>query len=383
MVWNCVVVAMKTVNLLLTISLCVLSLSMADVMASVRIKELARVGDAHESSVLGYGLVVGLSGTGDSSRNLSTIQSVSNMLREFGVNVPASAVNSRNVAAVMVTSNLSSVVRVGDRFDVNVAAIGDARSLAGGTLLFTPLLGADRQTYAVAQGALTTGGYSVQQAGSRTEKNHATAGMISEGAVAERAITPALKKADGTLELVLRTPDYTTAQRIASAINLRNPALLAGAADSGRVILRPTAQNDADLVEQIAELELLSVVPDIAARVVVNERTGTVVGGGDVTISKVSITQGDLHVQVVQRTHISQPSGVLIDTDSSIRTVAVPEARITVQEAGARTLSLPEGAAIDQLVSALRGIGATPRDVIAVLQAIQRAGALHAELIVQ
>ena len=351
--------------------------------ASVRIKELARVGDAHESSVLGYGLVVGLSGTGDTSRNLSTIQSVSNMLREFGVNVPATSVNSRNVAAVMVTANLSAIVRVGDRFDVNVAAIGDSRSLAGGTLLFTPLLGADRQTYAVAQGALTTGGYSIQQAGSRTEKNHATSGMISEGAVAEKAITPPLRKADGTLELVLRTPDYTTAERIAAAINKHNPALSAGAMDSGRVTLTPTAKTDADLVQQIADVELLNVEPDIAARVVVNERTGTVVGGGDVTISKVSITQGDLRIQVVQRTRISQPGGILVDTDSSIRTVAVPEARINVQEEGARTLSLAEGASIDQLVNALRGIGATPRDVIAVLQAVQRAGALHAELIIQ
>ena len=367
----------------LTIALTIFMLATTGTYGSVRIKELARVGDAHESSVLGYGLVVGLSGTGDSSRNLSTIQSVSNMLREFGVNVPATSVNSRNVAAVMVTANLSAIVRVGDRFDVNVAAIGDSRSLAGGTLLFTPLLGADRQTYAVAQGALTTGGYSIQQAGSRTEKNHATSGMISEGAVAERSISPPLKKADGTLELVLRTPDYTTAQRIAAAINQRNPGLQAGAADSGRVVLVPTAKTDADLVQQIADLELLNVEPDVAARVVVNERTGTVVGGGDVTISKVSITQGDLRVQVVQRTRISQPEGILVDTNSSIRTVAVPEAHINVQEAGARTLSLPEGASIDQLVNALRGVSATPRDVIAVLQAVQRAGALHAELIVQ
>jgi len=363
--------------------LCISFLMTLDAVASVRIKELARVGDARESNVLGYGLVVGLSGTGDSSRNLSTIQSVSNMLREFGVNVPATSVNSRNVAAVMVTASLSAIVRVGDRFDVNVAAIGDSRSLAGGTLLFTPLLGADRQTYAVAQGALTTGGYSIQQAGSRTEKNHATSGMISEGAVAEKAITPPLRKPDGTLELVLRTPDYTTAQRIALAINQRNAAWMAGAVDSGRVTLTPTAKTDADLVQQIAELELLNVEPDVAARVVVNERTGTVVGGGDVTVSKVSITQGDLRVQVIQRTRVSQPGGILVDTDSSIRTVAIPEARINVQEASARTLSLAEGASIDQLVTALRNVGATPRDVIAVLQAVQRAGALHAELIIQ
>jgi len=351
--------------------------------ATVRIKELTRIGDARESSVLGYGLVVGLAGTGDSSRNLATIQSVSNMLREFGVNVPPTSVNSRNVAAVMVTATLSAIVRVGDRFDVNVAAIGDARSLAGGTLLFTPLLGSDRETYAVAQGALTTGGYSIEQAGSRTEKNHATAGMISDGAVAQRAITPVLRHDDGTLELVLRTPDYTTAQRIAMAVNKHDPALQAGAIDSGRVLLRPTASSDAALVKQIAELELLDVEPDVTARVVVNERTGTIVGGGDVTISKVSITQGDLRVQVVQRNRISQPDGVYIGSSAGAQTVVVPEARIDVQESAARTLSLGEGASIAQLAGALRNVGASPRDVIAVLQAVQRAGALHAELIIQ
>lgn len=351
--------------------------------ASVRIKELARFGDARESSVLGYGLVVGLSGSGDSARNLSTVQSVANMLREFGVNVPATSVSSRNVAAVMVTANLSAVVRVGDRFDVNVAAIGDARSLAGGTLLFTPLLGADRQTYAVAQGALTTGGYLVEQAGSRREKNHATSGIVPEGAVAERTLTPTLLRADGNLELVLRSPDFTTAQRIASAINTHNPALAAGAVDSGRIVLRPTATTEPALVQQIAELERLNVEPDVTARVVVNERTGTIVGGGDVTVSKVSITQGDLRVQVVQRYRISQPEGVFVETDDSIRTVAVPEARINVQEQTAQTVSLAEGATIAQLAGALRGVGATPRDVIAVLQAVQRAGALHAELIIQ
>ncbi|MES1190171.1 MAG: flagellar basal body P-ring protein FlgI [Steroidobacter sp.] len=371
---------MKSIKILIVLFGALLSL---DASSSVRIKELARIGDAHENSVLGYGLVVGLSGTGDTSRNLATIQSVSNMLREFGVNVPATGVNSRNVAAVMVTANLSAIVRIGDRFDVNVAAIGDARSLAGGTLLYTPLLGADRKTYAFAQGALTTGGYSIQQAGSRTEKNHATAGMISEGAVAEKAITPPLTNKDGTLDLVLRTPDYTTAERIANTINLHYPALAAGAVDSGTVVLHPNVTTDVQLVQQISELELLDVQPDIAARVVVNERTGTVVGGGDVTISKVSITQGDLRVEVIQRTRISQPDGLLVDPGSSIRTLAVPEATINVQEPGARTLSLPDGASIDQLVSALRGVGATPRDVIAVLQAIQRAGALHAELIIQ
>jgi flagellar P-ring protein precursor FlgI len=351
--------------------------------AAVRIKDLARFDGMREQPIIGYGLVVGLSGTGDSQRSVATLQSVSNMLREFGLTVPPYAVSSRNVAAVIVTADLPGAVRSGDRFDVNVAALGDARSLAGGTLLMTPLMANNKVTYAMAQGPLAVGGYKFEQRGTSAQKNFPTAGTIPEGAIAQRTIEPELAKRGDSLELLLDEPDYTTATRMAAAINAELPGGGATAIDSGRVRVALVQREPAAAVALMSRIESLTVDPDIAARVVVNERTGTVVSGGDVYLSAITVTHGDLKVSIKERFAISQPEGVFLDDSNGVRTIAVPEATVRVSEDDARAVSLATGATIADLVEALRAIKADSRDVIAILQGIKRAGALHAELVIQ
>jgi flagellar P-ring protein FlgI len=351
--------------------------------AAVRIKDLARFDGVHEQPIIGYGLVVGLSGTGDSQRSVATLQSVSNMLREFGLSVPPYAVSSRNVAAVIVTADLPGAVREGDRFDVNVAALGDARSLAGGTLLMTPLMANNKVAYAMAQGPLAVGGYKFEQRGTSAQKNFPTAGTIPEGAIAQRTLEPELAKSAGSLELLLEEPDYTTATRMAAAINAELPNGAASAIDSGRVRVALAGSDPANMVALMARIESVEVEPDLAARVVVNERTGTVVSGGDVYLSAVTVTHGDLRVSIKERFAISQPEGVFLDDSQGVRTVVVPEATVRVDEDEAKAVSLENGATIADLVAALRAIKVSSRDVIAILQGIKRAGALHAELVIQ
>jgi flagellar P-ring protein precursor FlgI len=365
--------------------LCVTLLFAASAQAAVRIKDLARFDGVRDNVALGYGLVVGLSGTGDSRRSLATVQSVSNMLQEFGLQVPPESINSRNVAAVLVTVNLPGFLSVGDHLDVNVSSIGDASSLAGGTLLMTPLRGADREVYAVAQGALSIGGFRFEQNGTLRQKNHPTSGNIPEGAIAERAVTPQLLSADGTVDLILNDPDFTTATRVAAAINTQVRGTTATPIGAGRVRLATGAAGNATLVPVIASIERLAIEPDIRARVVVNERTGTVVSGGEVWLSAVTVSQGDIRVSIDTRYLVSQPGedGVVIRPGIGIRTAVVPESTVSVRESDLKSVNLPQGATIADLVTALKAIKASSRDVIAVLQGIKRAGALHAELVIQ
>jgi flagellar P-ring protein precursor FlgI len=360
-----------------------LAMSLSAAHADVRIKDLARFEGAREDAILGYGLVVGLPGTGDSQRNLATLQSVSNMLREFGLQVPPLAVSSRNVAAVLVTASLPGVLRVGDHMDVNVSSIGDARSLAGGTLLITPLIGSDRRTYATAQGPLAVGGYRFEQNGNVEQKNYPTSGTVVDGAVAERALAPQLASKDGSIDLLLNDPDYTTATRVAARIASALPQTGAAAVESGRIRLAIADPSGRAVVSLIAAVENLSVEPDVKARVVVNERTGTIVSGGNVWLSAVTVTQGDIKVSITQDYLVSQPNGGFIRPSSEIRTAIVPQTRVRVQEHQSEAVNLRQGATIADLVNALRAIKASSREVIAVLQGIKRAGALHAELIVQ
>lgn len=351
--------------------------------AAVRIKDLGRFDGVRENVVIGYGLVVGLSGTGDSRRSLTTVQSVSNMLQEFGLQIPPAAVNSRNVAAVLVTATIPGFLSVGDRLDVNVASVGDASSLAGGTLLMTPLRGPDRDLYAVAQGALSIGGFRFEQNGTLRQKNHPTSANIPEGAIAERSVTPELLSREGSLDLILNDPDFTTAARVAAAINSEVSGAVATPVAASRVRVVSAATEPSSLIGLIAALEKLSIEPDGKARVVVNERTGTIVSGGGVWLSDVTITQGDIKVSIDQRYRISQPDGYYGRTGDGIRSVVVPESEISVTEADLVAVNLPQGATIADLVSALQKIKASSRDVIAILQGIKRAGALHAELIIQ
>jgi flagellar P-ring protein precursor FlgI len=352
--------------------------------SAVRIKDLARFDGVRDNVAVGYGLVVGLAGTGDSQRSAATLQSVSNMLREFGLNVPPTNVASRNVAAVLVTTNLPGFLRTGDRLDVNVSSVGDASSLAGGTLLVTPLLGVNRQTYATAQGALSVGGYKFEQDGTSRQKNHPTAGMIPEGAIAERTFAPVLLGEGGSLDLILNDPDFITATRVATAINAVVSGVAASAIDAGRIRLHPASTGDADIVALIARVEGLGVDPDEKARVVVNERTGTIVSGGNVSLSAVTITQGDIRVAITRRYMVSQPDGTAyFGVNQSGRTVVRPESTVDVDEQELQAVKLEQGATIAELVTALRAIRVSTRDVIAILQGIKRAGALHAELIIQ
>lgn len=361
----------------------VLLASTVHAQGAVRLKDLGRFAGVRDNSVIGYGLVVGLSGTGDSRRSLTTLQSVSNMLQEFGLQVPPSGINSRNVAAVLVTAKVPGFMNIGDRIDVNVSSIGDASSLAGGTLLMTPLRGPDREVYAMAQGALSIGGYRYEQNGTVRQKNHPTSGNIPEGALAERSIAPQLLMADGGIELILNDPDFTTANRVATLINKSVPGAQATPVSAGRIRLATPSREPAGIVAMVSAVENLAVEPDIKARVVVNERTGTIVSGGNVWLSAITVTHGDIRVAIDQRFLVSQPEGYLVRPGSDVRTAVVPETTMDVTESQLKAVNLPQGATIEDLVTALKGIKASSRDVIAILQGVKRAGALHAELIIQ
>jgi flagellar P-ring protein precursor FlgI len=353
----------------------------------VRIKELGRIDGIRENMISGYGIVTGLAGTGDSSRSQATLQSVANALREFGLNVTPQQLSSRNVAAVLVTATLPAFARSGDRVDVIVASMGDARSLTGGALLMTPLYGPDRRIYALAQGAVSIGGYKFELNQNMVQKNHPTTGIVPEGAMIEAAISSRVLAEDGTLRLALFDPDYTTASRIAAAVS-QKLSVPAAAVDAGRVAISVPEADQARLVDFVARLESLTVQPDLRARVVINERTGTVVSGGGVRLSRVSVAHGDLKVNITTDFLVSQPE-IFGGIDSNVRvgrgvrTAIVPQTRIEANESGMNSVTMPDGATVSDLVAALKQVRSTTRETIAILQSIKRAGALHAELVIQ
>jgi flagellar P-ring protein FlgI len=353
----------------------------------VRIKELGRIDGVRENMISGYGIVTGLAGTGDTSRSQATLQSVANALREFGLNVTPQQLSSRNVAAVLVTATLPAFARSGDRVDVIVSSMGDARSLTGGALLMTPLYGPDRRIYALAQGAVSIGGYKFELNQNMVQKNHPTTGIVPEGAMIEAALSSRVLADDGTLRLALFDPDYTTASRIAAAVS-QKLSVEAAAVDAGRVAIRVPEADQARLVDFVARLESLTVQPDLRARVVINERTGTVVSGGGVRLSKVSVAHGDLKVNITTDFLVSQPDtiagfGAVVRQSPNVRTAIVPQTRIEASESGMNSVTMPDGATVSDLVAALKQVRSTTREMIAILQSIKRAGALHAELVIQ
>ncbi len=353
---------------------------MADT-GSVRLKEIARVQGVRDNALTGYGLVVGLAGTGDSNKNRLTVQSVANTLSHFGISISPDDLNSRNVAAVMVTTTLPSFAESGQKLDVSVSSLGDARSLSGGMLLETPLNGPDGKLYALAQGPLSVGGYEVRAFGSSEQKNHPTVGRVPNGASVERESPLGLDSGGRTLDVVLYQPDFTTAERVAESLR-RNAGVDAVAEHAGKV--RVTFSTPpSDLIRTISMIENVQVVPDQMARVVVNERTGTVVSGGDVRLGAVTISQGDLRIVVQTDYQVSQPDGLLVNPSRNIGTAIVPEANIKVQEPEARMVNIPGGATVADLIGALRAIHLSTRDVITILQSIKDAGALRGELIIQ
>jgi len=340
-----------------------------------RVKDIARVEGARGNQLLGYGLVVGLDGTGDTRQTIFTTQTLANMLERLGATVDPAFIKVKNVAAVIVTADLPPFLKPGDRLDVTVSSLGDAKSLQGGILLQTPLRAADGETYAVAQGAVSIGGFSAAAAGAQVSKNHATVGRIPEGAYVERSV-PAPLVSDGTIAISLNSPDFATAARLAQAVNEALGEAIARAADAATVTVAVPDAYRGRTVDLIAAIGAVSVQPDAPARVVINERTGTVVIGAQVRVAPVAVSQGGLTIEITTD-HIVAPPAPF--TPEGTETTVVPEARITAEEQG-RSLARVGGATIQQLIRSLNAMQVTPRDMIALLQAMKQAGALQAEL---
>lgn len=348
----------------------------------VRIKDLVRVDGWRDNSLIGYGLVTGLAGTGDSTRSKATKQSIANMLSQFNLILPTDQVLSRNVAAAMVTATLPPFAKAGDKLDITVTSIGDARSLVGGTLMLAPLKGPDGRIYALAQGSISVGGYKYDLNGNVVQKNHPTVGTIPAGANVEVAVNTEVVQQEQIL-LLLAQPDYTTANRVASAINAKFGVGTAKARDASSVAVATSTARQDNLVSFLTTIENLSIQPDQRARVVVNERNGTVIAGGDVRISAISISHGDLKVSISTENLVSQPSFVATRDNTGIRTEVVPNTRIEVRESDSGGMVTNGGNTVAELVRALSKIKTSTRDIIAILQGIKTAGALHAELIIQ
>jgi flagellar P-ring protein precursor FlgI len=344
---------------------------------AARLKDIARIQGVRSNQLVGYGIVVGLDGTGDSQQAIFTVQSVANMLERFGLQVDPAKVKMRNVASVMVTADLPAFVTEGKRLDVTVSSLGDAKSLQGGTLLQTPLYGADGQVYAVAQGPLSVGGFTAGGGGTSVTKNHVTAARIPEGAIVERAVRMEFADAQG-LSILLNTPDFTTARRAADAINERLGTGAASAIDAATVRVNTALTSPDDAVSLIAQIGMLDVRQDDVARVIVNEKTGTVVISGNVTVGNVAVSHGNLAVEISTTFNVSQPQPF----SRTGTTVVVPETSVRATETRSAFQIIEEGSTLDELVRALNAMKVTPRDIIAILQAIKQAGALGAELVV-
>lgn len=365
---------MRVVAILLGLLLTLPALAAEDSVSKILIRDITTVEGVRENPVLGYGMVVGLRGTGDRQQTIFTNQTLSSLLQKMGVQAPAGTFRVNNVAAVFVTASLPPFARPGTRLDVTVSSVGDAKSLEGGLLLLTPLYGADGRVYGAAQGALTVGGYSVGGSGNSKQVNHPTVGRIPGGGSVERDSSLDLQHV-ARLSLLLSDPDFSTAEAVAQAINHEFPRAVAAAMDSRRVDIDTTAAGTSGLPALLARVENLAVEVHRRARVVVNERTGTVVMGKDVRLGAVAILHGTLSIEIATTYNVSQPAPL-----SQGQTTVVPERSVKAEEAPARRIELSEGASVEQLVNGLQKIGATARDVIAILQAIKAAGALEADL---
>jgi flagellar P-ring protein FlgI len=351
--------------------------------AGTRVKDIAAVAGSGKHKLVGYGLVTGLDGSGDSDRAAISARALANMLNQFGVAIEARDFQVRNVAAVIVTAEILPLAQVGSTLDVTVSSIGDAQSLQGGILLVTPLKGADGNIYALAQGAISIGGFNASGGLDKVQKNHPTVGRVPNGASATSAI-PSDGTAADTVTLTLHQPDYTTARNLAAAVNAMLGAGIAAPANAGTVVVRVSAAEQRDLVGFMSRLEALPVEVDAPARIVINERTGTVVIGARVRISPVAISHGSLTIEVKGELQVSQPAapGVHVGGNSPGQTVVVPNRELKAVEDGGKILDVPAQATLQDLVAALNALGVKPRDLIAILQALKEAGALQAELVV-
>jgi len=341
----------------------------------VRVKDVAHFEGVRDNQLIGYGLVVGLNRTGDRvQQNVFARQTLQNALERLGLSVSQEAMKPENMATVLITANLPPFVRQGSRIDVTVSSVGDARSLQGGVLIMTPLKGVDGQTYAVAQGPVSIGGYAAGNDANGVQVNHPTVGRVPSGALIEREVNVDLS-AQTDLRLVLREGDFTAASRLVKSINLEFGAPLAQALDSRTVRITIPPERRANMVELMAQIESVKFQTDMAAKVVVNERTGTIVIGKNVRISSVSVSQGGVAVRIGTDFEVSQPAGY-----NTGQTAIIPKQTVEVTEKAPSSVTLPEGSTVDEVVRGLRAVGATARDIINILQAIKAAGALQAEL---
>jgi flagellar P-ring protein precursor FlgI len=349
----------------------------AQVQASSRIKDIADFEGVRDNMLIGYGLVVGLKGTGDSLRNaVFTRQSLIGMLERLGINTRDGSLDAKNVAAVMVTGTLPPFARQGSRVDITVSALGDSDSLLGGTLLVTPMLGADGEVYAVAQGQVNVSGFEAKGNGATVTKGVPTSGRIANGAIIERELGFELANMK-SFKIALRNPDFTTATRMASAINAGVAGTKARALDPGTVLLDVPAKFQGDVVALLTQVEQLRVKPDQIARVVIDEQSGVIVMGENVRISTVAIAQGNLTIRITETPQVSQPNAFANTGD----TVTVDRTQIQIDEGKQEKLTvLNPGVTLQELVNGLNALGIGPRDMIVILQAIKAAGALQAEI---
>jgi len=343
----------------------------------VRIQDISTIEGVRENSLFGYGMVVGLNNSGDRQQTLFPAQTLVNILRKMGVQVPSSELTQmqvRNIAAVFITATLPPFSSPGTRIDVNVSSVGDAKSLEGGILLLSSLYGADGQTYATAQGAVVLGGYTAGLRMNSVQVNHPTSGRVPGGGLVERDTSVDLAKMN-KLSLLLREYDFATSQEVAQAINDRFGQNLAHAVDGRRIEIRVPDSSRESMSRLLAQIEDLTVSVQEPAKVVVNERTGTIVMGQYVSLSACSILHGNLAIEITTQYQVSQPQPL-----SQGQTVVVPQTTVRAKESTANRMELREGATVQELISGLQGIGATARDIVAILEAIKAAGALQAEL---
>ena len=342
-----------------------------------RLKDIADVEGVRPNQLFGYGIIIGLNGTGDGNSSRFTMRSLANLLEKLGVRVGADEIKVKNVASVIVTANLPPFVRPGTKIDITLSSLGDAKSLQGGTLLLTSLRGADGNVYAVAQGAITVGGFAVEGGGDTAQKNHPTVATIAEGAIVERSIPFDLFQSK-RVRIVLRNPDFTTMTRVVTEINRSFGTPLAVALDSASVEVPLMGAMARDPIGLVAQLENIDIMQDVGAKVVVNERTGTIIMGENVRVSTVALAHGNLSISIRSERQVSQPEPLSQGGETQV----VTNTDLTVGE-DKRSLNIITGQVnLGEVVSALNALGATPRDLISILTALKRAGALHAELVV-
>lgn len=344
-----------------------------------RVKDLAMIAGARDNQLAGYGLVVGLAGDGDKNP-VYTVQTIANLLQRYGLTVPATTLSAKNVAVVMVTADIPAFKKPGTRIDVTVASMGDAKSLQGGVLIQTPLLGADGKAYAVAQGPLSLGGISAGTdggGGASVTKNHPTVGQIVDGALVEHEI-PAEIVSDHHLELLLREPDFTSASRMAAAINEKFPASSL-ALDSTTVRVQLPQNMETDPVDFISQIEAVEVNADVPARIIINERTGTIVATARIRIASCAVSQGNVTISIASTQDVSQPNAF----SQTGQTKVTQRTDTNVKEEKAALIALPELPTVEKVASALNALGVTPRDMMSMFQAMKQAGALQAELIIR